>query len=166
MLTWLLFWQASRNQSVVKLTVVSCPPVVEVLVKRPDVKYQLGFSVQNGVVSLLFFYPSRPFSPQFCVSLRWTSCHGQWPRLFAGGTFQRLINANKTSSQSSRIYWEDSLASNKCQRNVIYLSFLREWTRLFRVSYKSTMKIMTGKKLYWNICSKKWNHLKFLIGLG
>ena len=25
--------------------------VVEVLIKRPDVKYQLGFSVQNGVVS-------------------------------------------------------------------------------------------------------------------
>ena len=35
----------------VKLTAVSCPPVVEVKIKRPDTKYQLGFSVQNGVVS-------------------------------------------------------------------------------------------------------------------
>ena len=35
-----------------RLLVVSCTPVVEVLVKRPDLKYQLGFSVQNGVVSV------------------------------------------------------------------------------------------------------------------
>jgi len=39
----------------VKLSVVPCPPVVEVLVKRPDVKYQLGFSVQNGVVCIKSF---------------------------------------------------------------------------------------------------------------
>ena len=43
--------QAVKMQSVVKLTVVPCPPVVEVLIKRPDIKYHLGFSVQNGVVS-------------------------------------------------------------------------------------------------------------------
>lgn len=36
----------------VKLTVVPCAPVVEVKIKRPDTKYQLGFSVQNGVVSI------------------------------------------------------------------------------------------------------------------
>lgn len=35
----------------IKLTVVPCAPVVEVKIKRPDTKYQLGFSVQNGVVS-------------------------------------------------------------------------------------------------------------------
>lgn len=40
----------SKNQTVVKLTVVPCAPVVEVKIKRPDTKYQLGFSVQNGVV--------------------------------------------------------------------------------------------------------------------
>lgn len=45
--------QGTRHQTVVKLTVVPCPPVVEVLIKRPDVKYQLGFSVQNGVVGCL-----------------------------------------------------------------------------------------------------------------
>nr|AAO83852.1 munc18-1-interacting protein 1 [Lymnaea stagnalis] len=45
--------KASRTQTVVKLTVVPCPPVVEVLIKRPDVKYQLGFSVQNGVTCSL-----------------------------------------------------------------------------------------------------------------
>lgn len=41
----------SKNQTVVKLTVVPCAPVVEVKIKRPDTKYQLGFSVQNGVVN-------------------------------------------------------------------------------------------------------------------
>ena len=45
--------QATRHQTVVKLKLVSCAPVVEVLIKRPHVKYQLGFSVQNGVVSYL-----------------------------------------------------------------------------------------------------------------
>jgi predicted metalloprotease with PDZ domain len=37
-----------------KLTAVSCPPVVEVKIKRPDTKYQLGFSVQNGVICSFF----------------------------------------------------------------------------------------------------------------
>ena len=45
--------QNTKNQTAVKLTVVPCAPVVEVKIKRPDTKYQLGFSVQNGVVSLL-----------------------------------------------------------------------------------------------------------------
>jgi len=44
--------QAVRSEMLVRLLVVSCTPVVEVLVKRPDIKYQLGFSVQNGVVSM------------------------------------------------------------------------------------------------------------------
>jgi len=44
--------QAVRSEMLVRLLVVSCTPVVEVLVKRPDIKYQLGFSVQNGVVSV------------------------------------------------------------------------------------------------------------------
>ena len=46
-----MFSQNTKNKTVVKLTAVSCPPVVEVKIKRPDTKYQLGFSVQNGVVS-------------------------------------------------------------------------------------------------------------------
>lgn len=40
----------TKNQTVVKFTVVPCAPVVEVKIKRPNTKYQLGFSVQNGVV--------------------------------------------------------------------------------------------------------------------
>lgn len=53
---WILFkmscyFQNSKSHNVVKLTVVPCAPVVEVKIKRPDTKYQLGFSVQNGVVS-------------------------------------------------------------------------------------------------------------------
>ena len=43
--------QNTKNKTAVKLTAVSCAPVVEVKIKRPDTKYQLGFSVQNGVVS-------------------------------------------------------------------------------------------------------------------
>merc|ERR1719445_1579617 len=42
-----------KNKTAVKLTAVSCPPVVEVKIKRPDTKYQLGFSVQNGVICSL-----------------------------------------------------------------------------------------------------------------
>ena len=45
------FFQNTKNKTAVKLTAVSCAPVVEVKIKRPDTKYQLGFSVQNGVVS-------------------------------------------------------------------------------------------------------------------
>lgn len=45
--------QGLKNQTQVKLNIVSCPPVTTVLIKRPDLKYQLGFSVQNGIVSPL-----------------------------------------------------------------------------------------------------------------
>uniref|UniRef100_A0ABM0MKU9 Amyloid beta A4 precursor protein-binding family A member 2-like n=1 Tax=Saccoglossus kowalevskii TaxID=10224 RepID=A0ABM0MKU9_SACKO len=37
-----------KTQCLVKFNVVSCPPVTQVIIKRPDIKYQLGFSVQNG----------------------------------------------------------------------------------------------------------------------
>ena len=33
------------------MKIVSCPPTVQVVVNRPDTKYQLGFSVQNGMVN-------------------------------------------------------------------------------------------------------------------
>uniref|UniRef100_A0A8C7UHC9 Amyloid beta (A4) precursor protein-binding, family A, member 2b n=1 Tax=Oncorhynchus mykiss TaxID=8022 RepID=A0A8C7UHC9_ONCMY len=42
-----------KNQVQVKLNIVSCPPVTTVLIKRPDLKYQLGFSVQNGIICSL-----------------------------------------------------------------------------------------------------------------
>lgn len=43
-----------KHQVKVKLSIVSCPPVTTVLIKRPDFKFQLGFSVQNGIVSVGF----------------------------------------------------------------------------------------------------------------
>ncbi|XP_059618782.1 protein lin-10-like isoform X2 [Phlebotomus argentipes] len=43
----------TKTQTAVKFTVVPCPPVVEVKIKRPNTKYQLGFSVQNGVICSL-----------------------------------------------------------------------------------------------------------------
>ena len=57
-----------------KLSVVPCPPVVEVLVKRPDVKYQLGFSVQNGVVCVILI--TCLFSVLCTKSIRykWPDC--------------------------------------------------------------------------------------------
>uniref|UniRef100_A0A3B3XIR5 Amyloid beta (A4) precursor protein-binding, family A, member 2a n=1 Tax=Poecilia mexicana TaxID=48701 RepID=A0A3B3XIR5_9TELE len=42
-----------RKPVPVKLSIVSCPPVTTVLIKRPDLKYQLGFSVQNGIICSL-----------------------------------------------------------------------------------------------------------------
>ncbi|XP_069481025.1 amyloid-beta A4 precursor protein-binding family A member 2 isoform X2 [Ambystoma mexicanum] len=42
-----------KSQMQVKLNIVSCPPVTTVLIKRPDLKYQLGFSVQNGIICSL-----------------------------------------------------------------------------------------------------------------
>lgn len=51
----------TKNQTAVKFTVVPCPPVVEVKIKRPNTKYQLGFSVQNGVVSIRFEFCSEFF---------------------------------------------------------------------------------------------------------
>ena len=41
------------------MKIVSCPPTVQVVVNRPDTKYQLGFSVQNGMV-ILFFHLQYP----------------------------------------------------------------------------------------------------------
>ncbi|XP_075416673.1 amyloid-beta A4 precursor protein-binding family A member 1 isoform X2 [Tenrec ecaudatus] len=42
-----------KNQSRVKLSIVRCPPVTTVLIRRPDLRYQLGFSVQNGIICSL-----------------------------------------------------------------------------------------------------------------
>ncbi|XP_056135025.1 amyloid-beta A4 precursor protein-binding family A member 1 [Lampris incognitus] len=42
-----------RNQSCIEMNVVRCPPVTTVLIKRPDVRYQLGFSVKNGIICSL-----------------------------------------------------------------------------------------------------------------
>lgn len=35
----------------IKLSIVHCPPVTMAIIKRPDPKYQLGFSVEDGIVS-------------------------------------------------------------------------------------------------------------------
>lgn len=51
----------TKTQTAVKFTVVPCPPVVEVKIKRPNTKYQLGFSVQNGVVSSATQWYSESF---------------------------------------------------------------------------------------------------------
>ncbi|KAM8793376.1 LOW QUALITY PROTEIN: amyloid-beta A4 precursor protein-binding family A member 1-like [Eudromia elegans] len=42
-----------KNQTQIKLNVVRCPPVTTVLIRRLDLRYQLGFSVQNGIICSL-----------------------------------------------------------------------------------------------------------------
>ncbi|XP_034055148.1 amyloid-beta A4 precursor protein-binding family A member 1 [Gymnodraco acuticeps] len=42
-----------KNQCGIKLNIVRCPPVTTVLIRRPDLRYQLGFSVQNGIICSL-----------------------------------------------------------------------------------------------------------------
>uniref|UniRef100_A0AAV2IV17 Uncharacterized protein n=1 Tax=Knipowitschia caucasica TaxID=637954 RepID=A0AAV2IV17_KNICA len=37
----------------IKMNIVRCPPVTMVLIRRPDLRYQLGFSVQNGIICSL-----------------------------------------------------------------------------------------------------------------
>ncbi|KAG7269150.1 hypothetical protein CRUP_001605 [Coryphaenoides rupestris] len=39
-----------KSQSRIKMNIVRCPPVTMVLIRRPDLRYQLGFSVQNGII--------------------------------------------------------------------------------------------------------------------
>ncbi|TRY95879.1 hypothetical protein DNTS_021406 [Danionella cerebrum] len=51
-----------KNQSRIKLNIVRCPPVTTVLIRRPDLRYQLGFSVQNGIVEC--------FALQICSLMR------------------------------------------------------------------------------------------------
>ncbi|XP_039623126.1 amyloid-beta A4 precursor protein-binding family A member 3 [Polypterus senegalus] len=42
-----------KNQTQVKLSIVHCPPVTLAIIKRPDPKYQLGFSVEDGIICSL-----------------------------------------------------------------------------------------------------------------
>ncbi|KAL1265098.1 hypothetical protein QQF64_003125 [Cirrhinus molitorella] len=42
-----------KNLSIIKLSIVRCPPVTMAIIKRPDPKYQLGFSVEDGIICSL-----------------------------------------------------------------------------------------------------------------
>ena len=39
--------------TVIKMEVCTCPAVVDVVIVRPDLKYQLGFTIHEGMVSTL-----------------------------------------------------------------------------------------------------------------
>ncbi|XP_046864911.1 amyloid-beta A4 precursor protein-binding family A member 1-like [Xenia sp. Carnegie-2017] len=45
--------RAQKYEERVALKIVLCPPTVEICINRPDIKYQLGFSVQNGMICSL-----------------------------------------------------------------------------------------------------------------
>ncbi|KAM8873698.1 amyloid-beta A4 precursor protein-binding family A member 3 isoform 2-T2 [Spinachia spinachia] len=42
-----------KSQKYVKLSIVHCPPVTMAIIKRPDPKFQLGFSVEDGIICSL-----------------------------------------------------------------------------------------------------------------
>ncbi|KAM3876264.1 amyloid-beta A4 precursor protein-binding family A member 3 [Diretmus argenteus] len=42
-----------KSQSCVKLSIVHCPPVTMAIIRRPDPKFQLGFSVEDGIICSL-----------------------------------------------------------------------------------------------------------------
>nr|XP_055041087.1 amyloid-beta A4 precursor protein-binding family A member 2 [Misgurnus anguillicaudatus] len=42
-----------KTLAIVKLSIVHCPPVTMAIIKRPDPKYQLGFSVEDGIICSL-----------------------------------------------------------------------------------------------------------------
>eukprot|EP00731_Ephydatia_muelleri_P016186 Em0009g610a len=42
-----------KTLSVVRMAICSCPPVLELKILRPSVKFQLGFSVQDGIICSL-----------------------------------------------------------------------------------------------------------------
>lgn len=39
-----------------KLSIVHCPPVTMAIIRRPEPKFQLGFSVEDGIVSQLSYF--------------------------------------------------------------------------------------------------------------
>ena len=45
--------KSMKSEVAVRLTIVQCPPTTTVLIKRPSLRYQLGFSVQNGTICSL-----------------------------------------------------------------------------------------------------------------
>jgi len=42
-----------RSQTIACFKIVSCPPAVTVIIKRPHIDYQLGFSIQDGIICSL-----------------------------------------------------------------------------------------------------------------
>ena len=57
-----------------KLSIVHCPPVTMAIIKRPDPKYQLGFSVEDGIVSK---YTQLHFNPSTLKSRSTISLHSK-----------------------------------------------------------------------------------------
>ena len=48
----LIVSQKCRPLNVIRMVVCSIPAVVDITIVRPDLKYQLGFSVHEGMVSV------------------------------------------------------------------------------------------------------------------
>lgn len=61
--------QDLKNQKYVKLSIVHCPPVTMAIIKRPDPKFQLGFSVEDGIVCRIVCY--KRFGNTICMIEEW-----------------------------------------------------------------------------------------------
>lgn len=83
--------QDLKNLSIIKLSIVHCPPVTNAIIKRPDPKYQLGFSVEDGIVSwcLLLFYDTMFVKPYWVFDILSTWFLQQICSLMRGGIAER-----------------------------------------------------------------------------
>lgn len=100
-------FQNTKNKTAVKLTAVSCAPVVEVKIKRPDTKYQLGFSVQNGVVSLnieptTFRVPPGFFELWVDLETCWTKMRLSNHTVLCSSSMQKLGDDNESKEGTQR----------------------------------------------------------------
>lgn len=82
----LLCVQGLKAQSRIKMNIVRCPPVTMVLIRRPDLRYQLGFSVQNGIVGI--HIKTSEFLSR-CTSFLQSLCFVQICSLMRGGIAER-----------------------------------------------------------------------------
>ncbi len=78
--------QGLKAQSRIKMNIVRCPPVTMVLIRRPDQRYQLGFSVQNGIVGV---HMRRSEVSDVLLQQLLTVCFVQICSLMRGGIAER-----------------------------------------------------------------------------
>lgn len=99
-LTVPVFSQGLKSQSRIKMNIVRCPPVTMVLIRRPDLRYQLGFSVQNGIVSMTDYHNAHHQKPTalstfvfFIISTLsiWNFMSGKFLNIFSGNKKRVLM---------------------------------------------------------------------------
>lgn len=67
-------FQELKHQTEVMLNIVHCSPVTTAVIRRPDSKYQLGFCVENGVVSAVGWEQSQAWAARGFFHLPGCAC--------------------------------------------------------------------------------------------